>query len=114
MKTIVFINPLKPGKLKEYRAFSAENTGPRKRDYIDLLNRYGLKNVKVYYYKLGNKELIIVIHDAEDDAVERLANFSSSTNPYDRWFVEQLEKLHDLESNPYAELLFTFDPKKSK
>lgn len=112
MKTLVFINPLKPGKLKEYRAFSAENTGPRKREYIDLLHRYGLKNVKVYYHKLGGKELIIVIHDAEDDAVERLINFSSSMNSYDRWFSEQLEKLHDLDNNPYAELLFDFDPKK--
>lgn len=114
MKTIVFINPLKPGKLKEYKAFSAENTGHRKHEYIDLFNRYGLKNVKVYHHKLGDKEFIIVIHDAEDDAVERLANFSSSTNSYDQWFVEQLEKLHDLDKESCAQLLFEFDPKKAE
>ena len=114
MKTLVFINPLKSGKLKEYRAFSAQNTGPRKQEYIDLFRRYGLKNVKVYYHKLGDKEFIIVIHDAEDDSAERLANFSSSKNAYDQWFVEQLEKLHDLDANPYAELLFAFDPNKDK
>lgn len=114
MKTLVFINPLKPGKLKEYRAFSAENTGPRQREYIDLFHRYGLKNVKVYHHKLGDREFIIVIHDVEDDAMERLASFSSSKNSYDRWFVEQLEKLHDLSSDPYAEFLFEFDPNQLK
>lgn len=114
MKSLVFINPLKPGKLKEYKAFSAENTGPRKQDYIDLLHRYGLRNVKVYYHKLEDKEFIIVLHDAEDDALERLKNFSSSTNSYDCWFKEQLENLHDLDDNPHPELLFNFEPKQSK
>lgn len=114
MKTIVFINPLKPGKLKEYRAFAAENRGSRKKEYTDLLHRYGLKNAKAYHHKLGGKEWIIVIHDAEEDAVERLTHFASSTNPYDRWFVEQLKKLHDLDANPQAELLFDFDPKNPK
>ncbi len=109
MQTLTYVNPLKPGKLKEYKAFSAENTGPRKREYMDLLKRYGLRNAKVYYHKMGNKEFVIVIHDAEDDALERLANFASSTNPYDRWFFEQLQKLHDFDgSETQAQLLFSF------
>ena len=50
------------------------------------------------------------MHDAEDGAVEGLTHFGSSTNPYDRWFREQLEKLHDLDQAGYAQLLFEFDP----
>jgi hypothetical protein len=112
MQTLVYINPLKAGKLNEYKAFTAENLGPRKKEYIDLLKRYGLITVKVYYHKLGGKEFVIVIHDAEDDATERLANFPTSRHSYDRWFFEQLGKLHDfdsLEGEALAELLLTFD-----
>lgn len=109
MQTLVYINPLKPGKLKEYKAFTAEITGPGKKEYVDLLKRYGLKTAKVYYHKLGGKEFVIVIHDAEKGAKERVANFSSSKHPYDQWFLEQLTKLHDLEGDSLAELLFTFD-----
>lgn len=107
MKTLTYVNPLKPGKLSEYKAFCAENRGPRKREYLDLLHRYGLKNVKIYYQTLSGREFVIVVHDAEDDAVERLANFASSKNPYNIWFLEQLNRLHDFSGieEPQAELL---------
>lgn len=112
MQTLVYINPLKPGKLKEYKAFSATNTGPRKKEYIDLLKRYGLKNAKVYYHKIKGKEFIVIVHDAEDDALERLSHFGESTKPYDRWFLEQLENLHIFDGDETkTELIFTFDPK---
>lgn len=109
MQTLVFVNPLKPGKLKEYRAFCAQNTGPRKREYLDLMKRYGIKNAKVYYHRVGEKEIVVVVHDAEDDALERLKGFASSTNPYDRWFVEQLQKMHDFsDGDNQTEHLFSF------
>lgn len=110
MQTLIYINPLKAGKLKEYKAFSAENTGPRILEYIDLLKRYGLRNAKVYYHKLGKKEFVVVMHDAEDDALDRLAKFTSSKHPYDVWFLEQLTKLHDFDgSETQATHLFSFD-----
>jgi len=46
MQTLLFVHPLKPGKLKEYKEFCAEITGPGKREYGDLLKRYGLKKNK--------------------------------------------------------------------
>ncbi len=110
MQTLVYINPLKPGKLDAYRAFSAENIGPRKAEYMDLLKRYGLKNAKVYYHRLAGKEFIVVVHDAEDDAVERLTHFNESNNPYDQWFLKQLVEFHDfntVEGNQ-AEQIFNF------
>lgn len=115
MQTILYVNPLKKGKLKEYKEFSAQNTGPRKKEYIDLLKRYGLRNAKVYYHKLGGIDFVMVIHDAEDDALQRLEKFSESTNPYDQWFWQQLVHLHDfshLEGDPRAPLLFSFDVNK--
>ncbi len=113
MKTLTYVIPLKPGKLEEYKAFTAENMGPRKKEYADLLKRYGLHFVKVYYHKLGEKEFVIVIHDTEDDAIDRLAHFSTSTHHYDRWFTEQLAKLHDfhdLKDGSLTECLLSFTP----
>ncbi len=81
MQTLVYINPLKPGKLKEYKAFSAGNTGPRKHEYAEMLKRYGLIDAKVYYHKIGDKELVVVIHDAEDNALQLLEGFASSPHP---------------------------------
>ena len=113
MKKIVWVNPLKPGKLEAYKAFSATNTGSRKKEYVDLLSRYGLLNVQVYYHKLNDQEFVIVMHDTEDDAMARLAHFNDSKNAYDRWFTEQLNDLHDFTNVTgagHSELLFTFDP----
>jgi hypothetical protein len=108
MQHLVYLIPLKTGKLNEYKAFTAQNIGPRQNEYSEMLNRYGLKTVKVYYHKVGNKEFVIVTHDAEDDAAKRLTHFSTSEHPYDRWFVEQLGKLHEFEGETLTEQLFSF------
>lgn len=109
MKTLVFINPLKSGKLEEYKKFSATNIGVKQKDYTDLLKRYGLKNAKVYYHVENQKESVVVVHDAEDDAIAKLANFPSPDYPYDKWFLEQLNDLHPTTENNQAQLLFEFN-----
>jgi hypothetical protein len=112
MQHIVFINPLKVGKLKAYKIFSAENTGPRKEENNDLLKRYGLLTTKVYYHNLGGKEFVIVIHGIEKDAKARLEKFATSNHPYDQWFLEQLRDLHDFDEVGEAQFLFSYDTKK--
>jgi hypothetical protein len=112
MQSILFVNPLKPGKLNEYKDFMSEITGARKQEYKDLLKRYGLKTSKVYYHKLGGQEFTIVTHDIEDYAPERLAAWVSSTHPFDLWFKEQAQKLYDFESAKIAgqpQSLMSFD-----
>jgi hypothetical protein len=49
MKSFLFINPLRPGKLEEYKAFAAEITGPRGKKYDDLLKRYHLKTTRLIF-----------------------------------------------------------------
>ena len=53
MQTIVDTIPLKPGKLEAYKKFTAEITGPRQKEFADLLNRYGLKTVNTSYQTIG-------------------------------------------------------------
>ncbi|MCB1107959.1 MAG: hypothetical protein KDK76_07690 [Chlamydiia bacterium] len=111
MQTITFINPLKAGRLEAYKTFTEEILGPRREEYSDLMKRYGLKTAKVYSHALNGQEFIIVVHDAEDDAMERLSTFASSEHPFDQWFFKQLTELHEFEEggDTLAKHLFSFE-----
>ncbi len=107
MKTLLFGTFLKPGMLSAYQRFAAEIIGPRKQEYRDLLKRYGLKTAKVYYKKIEGRDYVMIFHEAEDDALERMKKWSSSTHPFDLWFGEQLNLCYEDFPEP-AELLFEF------
>lgn len=109
MKTILFVNPLKPGKLNEYKAFSAEITGPRRKEFVDLLKRYHLKTSEVWQHKLGDIEYVIVRHDVEEGVTNPLENWLTSTHPFDQWFQQQLLNLHDMNNVIPPNLLFSLD-----
>lgn len=108
MKSVLYIVPLRPGMLKAYQAFGAEITGPRKQEFAALLKRYGLKSSKVWCQKLGDREYMMIYHDTEEDARERLKTWADSTHPFDRWFGEECHKCY--EGFPEeAQLIFDFD-----
>jgi len=96
MQIVLLTLPMKPGKLNEYKAFAEEIMGPRKEEYKDLLNRYGLKSVNVWHAKLADRDYVIVMHDADEKAKEHLQRWSSSTHPFDQWFSAQLLKCYDI------------------
>lgn len=108
MPTLVYINPLKPGKLEAYKAFCKENTSIGKEKYIEMLKRYGLKNAKAWHHELNGTQFVVVYHDAEENARELLADFMTSSHPYDQWFVEQLKDLHDFEEAGEAKHILNF------
>lgn len=108
MATITFVNPLKPGKLNAYKAFMAEFTGPRKVEYLDLLQRYGLTTSKVHYHKIGNQEFVIVAHEQEPGKENLLTHWMESQHPFDLWFKDQLAQLHDFEFAGVPDLILDF------
>ena len=113
MQTIVDIIPLKLGKVDAYKAFVAKIAGPRKKEYIELLIRYGLKSVNVYFHKINNVDFVVIAHTAEHDSRTRLTHFATSTHPMDQWFFKQLNDLYDFEilngSTTSLQELFTLD-----
>ena len=82
-----------------------------------MLKRYRLKDAKAFYHKLGQQEFIVVTHETEeahaapDRAAKLLEEFGASTHPYDQWFVEQLNNLHDWEYAGVAVPLLDFTAK---
>ena len=109
MQPMLLAIPLKHGKLAAYKAFVAEITGPKKREYSDLLKRYGLTSVTVWYHKIGGKEYAMVLHNTKGDASERLKHWPSSTHPFDVWFREQLANCYE-GAPEEGHLLFSFEP----
>lgn len=91
-----------------YKKFTAEITGPKKKEYKDLLHRLRMKTTKVWYTKVAGKDYVFVIHDAEDDVLERLKEWDVSTHPFDIWFREELKKYYENFTEP-VHLLFQFD-----
>ncbi len=113
MQNITLINPLKPGALPVFKAFMAEITGPRKSEYSDLLKRYGLKNSKVVYHKLAGVEFVVVAHDMEENAAERLAVWLTSSHPFDVWFKEKAREFYDFDLAKVAgqpQVIAVFNP----
>ena len=112
MKNIVLVNALNAGKLAEYKAFLADITSAHKADYSDMLQRYGLKNSTVHYYQLESVEFVVVIHDIEDYAYERLATWPTSIHPFDVWFKQQTKDFYNADSAKKLthELLLSFNP----
>ena len=108
MAFALFTIPLKPGKLDEFQAFVKEYTGPRKTEYNDLLKRYGLKTAKVWLHEIDGKTQVMVFHEIEPDALERLKGWSLSTHPFDHWFGEQCQNCYQ-GGIEQCELMFEFD-----
>jgi hypothetical protein len=95
MKNLLFANLLKHGMLDAYKKFTKEIIGRGKQEYKELLKCYGLRTAKVWHEKLSERDYVMIVHEAEDDALERLKNWASSTHPFDLWFCDHLNKCYE-------------------
>ncbi len=113
MQTVLFAMPIRAGKFEAYKAFTEEITGPKRSEYIAMLKRYGLRTANVWHQQFNDKTYVMVVHNTDDNAMELLANWSSSTHPFDRWFNEQILACYDIESfdelPPQPQSLFGID-----
>ncbi len=107
MKSTLFTMPLKSGELEAYKAFIDECTGPKKKEYKDLLLRYGLNNIKLWTQTLDGKDYAMFIHDMDDDGMEKLKEWDSSTHPFDQWFNQQLHSFYDFENMPEQPIFYS-------
>lgn len=107
MIPFLFVVPFKAGRLEAYRKFAAEITGPRKKEYAEMMKRYGLKSTRVWIQTIGGKEYAVVYHDAEEGAADHLKRWKDSLHPFDVWFKEQLGSCYDSAIEP-AQHLFDF------
>jgi len=96
MPITLFAMPLKKGKTENYKAFLKECLGPRRKEYEELLQRYGLNTVKIWIHTLDGKDYALFIHEMDEDAGKRLEGWAKSTNPFDQWFDKNLRDCYDI------------------
>lgn len=98
MSTALFAIPLKKDKIANYKAFLKECLGPKRNEYEDLLRRYGLNGIKIWFHTLNGINYVMFIHEMDNDAAQRLKNWSTSRHPFDQWFNKHLCDCYDIDN----------------
>ena len=96
MDSVLFCIPLKPNNLKAFKQFIADTERDKKIKWLDMLSRYNLASVKVWYKQFGDCQYVFVYHDTLPGYEEKLATFDNSTHPFDKWFNQQIMAVYDV------------------
>jgi hypothetical protein len=89
--------PLGADKLDAWEGWVAELNGPRKAGFDDMNARHGVTDHRAYLQPTPDGNfLVLVVHEGPggDDF---LANVASSEHEFDRWFVENVADLHEID-----------------
>lgn len=96
MPSVLFSIPIKTGKYFEYKAFVQEILGPKKEAYQEMLQRYGLKNAKVWHHTIGATQYLFTLHEITPEAPQLLSKFATSSHPFDTWFHDECLNVWDV------------------
>ena len=79
--------PILPGKTDEWRAFVAELTGPRSRDFAESRRRAGVRE-RTFLQSTPMGDLVIVTLEGDDPA-GAFQKMVAQDDEFTRWFIEQ-------------------------
>jgi hypothetical protein len=89
--------PIKPGKLEAWKSWCGELTGPRRAEFGDMNQRFGLTTHAAWHQtNPDGTDLAVVVTDGPG-ASAVLANLASSDHEFDRWFRSQVEDIHPID-----------------
>lgn len=96
MSTVLFVVPIKSGKTATYKDFIKECLGPKRKEYKDLLVRFGCNTMQMWIHSISGKDYAMFTHELSENAAELLQGWSKSTHPFDQWFNRQLRDCYDI------------------
>ena len=94
-QTIALALPLVPGKLEAWRAFRTELTGARAEAYQGFMKRLGLSREQAFHQPTPEGDIAVLVIAGEDPGA-MFGKLVGSTDPFDRWYVEQVTELHGM------------------
>ena len=92
----VFVVPLPTKNVEAWKAFMGELNGPRKADFADFNRRHGLTKHQAWHQPTPAGSLIIVVQEGPGFP-GALATARDSDHPFDRYFIETVSKLHEID-----------------
>ena len=111
MASLGFALPVTPGKTAEWRQWSEELAGPRRREYEASRARLGVRTERAYLQHTPQGDLVIVYLEG-DDLQRSFQELARSQDPFDDWFRQRARDLFsglDLTqppARPLSELVF--------
>ena len=108
--------PLLPGKTEAFKQFAAALEGEKKPEYEAALQRLGGLKERAYAGpSVGNNTVVYIIKGKPTIVHDVLKGIGKSSEPFDRWFTQQMRDLHgaDLASSeplPEARLIYKVKP----
>ncbi len=96
MKCALFCIPLKKGCLEQFKEFVKQTHEEKSEEWKEMLSRYDLSSVKVWYKNFNGVDYVFVYHDAGETYEEKLKGWDTSTHPFDIWFNAQIMAVYDV------------------
>ena len=87
--------PILPGKTAEWRAFVNELGGARHQEFAESRRRAGAHE-STFLQSTPMGDLVIVTLEADDPAAS-FGRMVSATDPFTRWFLEQVKAVHGVD-----------------
>lgn len=87
--------PILPGKTDEWRAFIAELTGPRSREFAKSRRGAGVHE-RTFLQSTPMGDLVIVTLEG-DDPVGAFRRMIEQDDEFTRWFLEQAQRVHGVD-----------------
>ncbi len=89
--------PIVPGKLETWEAWIAELNGPRKAEFDDMNQRFGVTNHRAWLQQTPDgHQMVIAVHDGPGGD-EFLGKVATSENEFDVWFRNSVADVHGLD-----------------
>jgi hypothetical protein len=89
--------PILPGKEQTWEKWIADCKGPRKAEFDDMNQRFGLTSHRVWLQQTPDgHELVIAVHEGPG-AEEYLGKLAASENDFDVWFRGVITDVHGID-----------------
>lgn len=95
MECRTWFAPILPGKLEQWKALVEEMSGPRREEHDRARKRVGITREVASLMQTPDGDFVCLFHEGEDLA-KAFQTLAASDDPYDVWFLENLEAVHGL------------------
>ncbi len=96
MKTVLFCIPLKEGCLEQFQNFVKETSEQKAAEWKEMLSRYDMSCVKIWYKDIDGKHYAFVYHECGPNFEEKITGWNDSQHPFDQWFNQQITAVYDV------------------